>query len=79
MKKEEKHVKKLPRRGYVARAMREFYSDLKDVKHYNPTFTKALKLGKRCLNQIDADEDNVTALPSKSKYYQAGGEQKLTS
>ena len=45
--KRRKHVKTLPRGGYVARAVREFYSDLKDVKHDNPTLTKALKLGKR--------------------------------
>ena len=31
------------RRGYVARAVREFYSDLKDVKHDNPTLTEALE------------------------------------
>ena len=58
--------------------MREFYSDPKDVKHDNPTLTKALKLGKRCLNQVEADEDAVTAPPSKSKYRQTGGGRKLT-
>ena len=67
----------MPRGGYVARAVREFYSDLKDVKHDNPTLTKALKLGKRCLNQVEADKDAVTAPPSKSKYRQTGG-RKLT-
>ena len=76
--KRRKHVKTLSRGGYVARAVREFYSDLKDVKHDNPTLTKALKLGKRCLNQVEADEDAVTAPPSKSKYRQTGGGQKLT-
>ena len=76
--KRRKHVKTLPRRGYAARAVSEFYSDLKDVKHDNPTLTKALKLGKRCLNQVEADEDAVTAPPSKSKYRQTGGGQKLT-
>ena len=76
--KRKKHVKKLPRGSYVARAVREFYSDLKDVKHDNPTLTKALKLGKRCLNQVEADEDGVTAPPSKSKYRQTGGRRKLT-
>ena len=76
--KRKKHVKTLPRGGYVAKAVREFYSDLKDVKHDNPTITKALKLvGKRCLNQVEADEDGVTATPSKSKYCQTGGGRKL--
>ena len=64
--KRRKHVKTLPRGGYVARAAREFYSDLKNVKHDNPTLTKAIKLGKRCLNQVEADENAVTAPPSKS-------------
>ena len=76
--KRRKHVKTLPRGGYVARTVREFYSGLKDVKHDNPTLTKALKLGKRCLNQVEADEDTVTAPPSKSKYLQTGGGRKLT-
>ena len=69
----------MPRGGYVARAVREFYSDLKDIKHDNPTLIKALKLGKRCLNQVEADEDSVTAPPSKSKYRQTGGGRKLTT
>ena len=73
--KRRKHVKTLPSGGYVARAVREFYSDLKDVKHDNPTLTKALKLGKRCLNQVEADEGAVTAPPSKPKYRQTGGGQ----
>ena len=76
--KRRKHVKTLPGGGYVARAVREFYSDLKDVKHDNPTLTTALKLGRRCLNQVEADDDAVTAPPSKSMYLQAGGGRKLT-
>ena len=63
----------MPRRGCVARAAREFYSDFKDVKHENPTLAKAVKLGKRCLNQVEADEDAVTTPPSKSKYRLTGG------
>ena len=26
----------LPKEGYIARAVRKFYSDLKDVKHNDP-------------------------------------------
>ena len=55
------------RGGCVARAVREFYSDLKD-----------LKLGKKCLNQVEADKDAAAASPNKPKYCQAGGERKLT-
>ena len=41
-----KHTKKTPREGFIARAVREFYDDLKDPNH--PKFTAAVKLGKRC-------------------------------
>ena len=34
-----KHTKKTPREGFIARAVGEFYDDLKDVKH--PKFTAA--------------------------------------
>ena len=73
MKKEENTLKHC----HVARTVRKFYSDLKDVKHDNPTLTKSLKLGKS-LNQVEANEDAVTAPPSKSKYRQTGGGRKIT-
>ena len=31
-----RHTEKLPKEGYMARAVREFCSDLKDVKHNDP-------------------------------------------
>ena len=40
------HTEKLPKEGYMARAVREIYSDLKDVKHNDPDLSNALKLGK---------------------------------
>ena len=52
-----KHTKKTPREGFIARAVREFYDDLKDVKHDNPKFTAAVKLGKIChQNLIEREE-----------------------
>ena len=45
-------MKKLPREGYIAKTVREFYLELKDAKHYDPSLKKALKLGKRCLDQL---------------------------
>ena len=45
-----KHVQKKPKQGYLAAAVREFYSDLSNVKHNDPNLTNALKFAKRCLN-----------------------------
>ena len=55
-----------------------FFFYMSHLKHDNPTLTKALQLGKRCLNQVEADEDAVTAPSSKSNYRQTGGGRKLT-
>ena len=75
MKKEENTLKHCHAEVTLVRV---FYLGPKDVKHDNPTLTKALKLGRRCLNQVEIDEDAVTAPPCKSKYCQAGGGLKLT-
>ena len=31
-----KHTKQIPREGYIARAVRDFYPDLRNVKHNDP-------------------------------------------
>ena len=46
--KRKKHTAKLPREGYLARAVREYYSDLNGLKNDDPVMKKAVKLGKRC-------------------------------
>ena len=43
-----KHTTKLPREGYLARAVREYYTDLNGLKNDDPVMDKAVKLGKRC-------------------------------
>ena len=58
----------------MARAEREFYSDLKDVKHNDPNLSNALKLGKRCLDSLEADD--FTERPTKVKFRQAVGGRK---
>ena len=55
----------------MARTVREFYSDLKDVKHNDPDLSNALKLGKRCLDSLEVND--FTELPTKVKFRQAGG------
>ena len=56
-----KHTAKLPREGYLARAVREYYSDLfrlLRLKNDDPVIKKAVKLGKRCYeNQIASQCD----------------------
>ena len=53
----------------MARTEREYYSDLKDVKHNDPGLSNALKLGKRCLDSLEADD--FTEPPTKVKFRQA--------
>ena len=71
--KMKKHTKKLPREGYLARAVREYYPDLQGLKHGDPILVKAVKLGKRCYDQVVEDKNEVTEGPSKSKFRQRFG------
>ena len=52
-----KHTNKLLREGYLARAVREYYPDLQDLKHDHLVLAKALQLGKRCYDQVVKDEN----------------------
>ena len=47
-----KHTKPIPREGYIACAVREFYPDLRNVKHNDPSLQAAVKLGKHCHEQL---------------------------
>ena len=47
------HVAIKPTWGFVARAVREFYTDLKDVQNNDLKFTKALKVAKRTHENLD--------------------------
>ena len=58
----------------MARAVREIYSDLKDAKHSDPDLSNALKLGKWCLDSLEASD--FTEPPTKVKFHQAGGGRK---
>ena len=49
--KRKKDTKTVSREGYVTKAVRGFYPDLKKSKHDDPSLKKATKLGKRCLDQ----------------------------
>ena len=47
--KRKKHVPIKPKQGFLATAVREFYSDLADVKHDDNNLSKALNLQKDAL------------------------------
>ena len=71
--KRKKHVPIKPKQGCLATAVREFYSDLTDVKHGDNNFSKALKFVKTChekyLNYEFVDEE-----PSKRSFVRVGEE-----
>ena len=69
-----KHTKKLPREGYLAKAVREFFPDLKNLKHNDPSLERALKLGKRCYESLN--NDDITEPPTKVRFCQPGGGRK---
>ena len=75
-----KHTNQTPRKGYVAKAVRECYSDFKDVKHDDSNLKAAICLGKRCYEQVieskESGEINVELF--KWKYCKAGGGRKTT-
>ena len=48
-----KHVPIKSTSGYIAKAVRHFYSDLADTSSDNPQFIKALKLASRSYNDLD--------------------------
>ena len=53
----------------MAKAGREFYSDLKAVKHNDLDLSNNSKLGKRCLDSLEAND--FTEPPTKVKFRQA--------
>ena len=70
-----KHVPKKPKQGFLATAVREFYSDLTDAKHNDSNLLSAVKLAKRCHDKLlSGGFDNEE--PSKKKFRQEGGGRK---
>ena len=70
-----KHTKMV---GYITKDVREFYADLKNAKHNDPNLTSAVKLGKRCLDQVIKSETEILEPATKSKFRQPGGGRKAT-
>lgn len=58
--KRKKYVPIRPTWGYISRAVREFYVDLKDCASNDPSFRKALKVATRAHNDLPLLRDPVT-------------------
>ena len=56
-----------PSTGYVARAVRYFYSDLADISNNDPEFIKAVKLASRSYNELENLRDPSCCPPKKSR------------
>ena len=70
----------MPRGRYVTRAVREFCSDLKNVKHDDINLKIACKFGKWCYDRLISSENSceISIEPSKSQYRKPGAGRKAT-
>ena len=74
--KRKKHVLITPSGGFLAKAVREFYSELAHTRSDDPQFTKALKLASRCFNEIDQLRDPSACAPAKKRAVGGGRKSK---
>ena len=70
--KRKKHVPIKPSTGYVAKAVRHFYSDLAHVNNDDPQFLKALKHASRSYNDLENLRDPSSCPPKKARAVGAG-------
>ena len=70
--KRKKHVPIMPTTGYVAKAVRTYYSDLADCSNDDPLFDKAIKLASRSYNDINNLRDPSARPPKKLRASGAG-------
>ena len=64
--------------GYVARAVREFYADLKNAKHDDPRLSKAMKMASRAVKRKCDDPAGLETTSSKKSFRATGGGRKVT-
>ena len=62
--------------GFIAKAVRQFYGDLKDVKSNDVDFVPAVKLAWRSYNEIDSLRDPSSCPPKKVRSQGAGRKRK---
>ena len=69
----------IPKQGFMARAIREYYKDLEKVPHNDRTFQNALRHGWRCYNKYQQTSENGLEEfeePSKKRFRKEGGGKK---
>ena len=62
----------IPTTGYVAKAVRTFYSDLADVPNDDPLFRRVIKLASRAYSDLDNLRDPSLCPPKKKRVTVAG-------
>ena len=65
-----------PSTGFIAKAVRQFYGDLKDAKNNDVDFVRAVKLASRSYNEIDSLRDPSSCPPKKVRAQGAGRKRK---
>ena len=65
-----------PKDGYLACAVREYYSDMATVRNGDPRFTRAVKLALRCYKDTAKERDGLENEKTKKKFRKPGGGRK---
>ena len=74
--KRKRHVPIKPSTGFIAKAVRQFYGDLKNAKNNDVDFARAVKLAWRFYDEIDSLRDPSSCPPQKVRAQGAGRKQK---
>ena len=61
-----------PAAGYIAKAVRSFYSDLAEVHNDNLMFARTVKLASRSYNDLDNLREPSSSQPKKVRATEAG-------
>ena len=70
------HVADQPLQGYVAKAVRAFYSNLASAKNSDKLFNRAVKVAKRCFQKLESEELDDDFKNPKKRFRSAGGGRK---
>ena len=67
------HVETKPKQGFIAKAVRLFYSDLANAKNNDPEYENACKFASRCYQKHISNEFEE---PSKKRFRESGAGRK---
>ena len=66
-----------PSTGFIAKAVRQFYVDLKDAKNSDSEFVRVVKLATHSYKEIDSLRDSSSCQPKKARTQGAGCKRKV--